>query len=116
MPEVIDAPQNASVDEVREAMMDVVDPELGVNIVDLGLVYGLSVEDDGTAVIEMTLTSAACPLTDVIEDQTAQSLEASCRPTGSTGSGCRHGVRRRSPRTDANRCAPSASISETVID
>ncbi|AMT93995.1 MULTISPECIES: metal-sulfur cluster assembly factor [Brevibacterium] len=75
MPEVIDAPQNASVDEVREAMMDVVDPELGVNIVDLGLVYGLSVEDDGTAVIEMTLTSAACPLTDVIEDQTAQSLE-----------------------------------------
>ena len=75
MPEVIDAPQNASVDEVREAMMDVVDPELGVNIVDLGLVYGISVEDDGTAVIEMTLTSAACPLTDVIEDQTAQSLE-----------------------------------------
>ena len=75
MPEVIDAPQNASVDEVREAMMDVVDPELGVNIVDLGLVYGLSVEDDGTAVIEMTLTSAACPLTDVIEDQVAQSLE-----------------------------------------
>src|SRR5699024_1959146 len=75
MREVIDGPHNASVDVVREAMMDVVDPELGVNIVDLGLVYGISVEDDGTAVIEMTLTSAACPLTDVIEDQTAQSLE-----------------------------------------
>ena len=77
MPEVIDAPQNASVEEVREAMMDVVDPELGVNIVDLGLVYGLSVEDDGTAVIEMTLTSAACPLTDVIEDQTRAALVSS---------------------------------------
>ena len=75
MPEVIDAPQNASVDEVREVMKDVVDPELGVNIVDLGLVYDINVEDDGTAVIEMTLTSAACPLQDVIEDQIAMNLE-----------------------------------------
>src|SRR5699024_9357189 len=75
MPEVIDAPQNASVDEVREAMMDVVDPELGVNIVDLGLVYGISVEDDDTAVIEMTLASADCPLTEHLQDQTAPALE-----------------------------------------
>ncbi|GAB3061778.1 metal-sulfur cluster assembly factor [Sediminivirga luteola] len=74
MPEVIDGPTNATPEEVAEALKDVVDPELGVNIVDLGLVYGLSVEDDGTAVIEMTLTSAACPLTDVIEDQTRESL------------------------------------------
>ena len=59
---------------LEEALRDVIDPELGINVVDLGLVYGLSVEPDGQAVIDMTLTSAACPLTDVIEDQTAQAL------------------------------------------
>src|SRR5689334_7599654 len=63
--------------DVEEAMRDVVDPELGINVVDLGLVYGLNVEegDDGTvALIDMTLTSAACPLTDVIEDQSRSAL------------------------------------------
>jgi metal-sulfur cluster biosynthetic enzyme len=44
--------------------------ELGINVVDLGLVYGLHLEDDDSLTIDMTLTSAACPLTDVIEDQT----------------------------------------------
>ena len=61
-------------DEVVEAMKDVVDPELGINVVDLGLVYGLHVDDDNVATLDMTLTSAACPLTDVIEDQTRQAL------------------------------------------
>ncbi|WP_166904572.1 metal-sulfur cluster assembly factor [Mycobacterium sp. DL440] len=63
--------------DVEEAMRDVVDPELGINVVDLGLVYGLNVEqgDEGSvALIDMTLTSAACPLTDVIEDQTRTAL------------------------------------------
>lgn len=55
--------------EVEEAMRDVVDPELGVNVVDLGLVYDIWIHDGRTARIDMTLTSAACPLTDVIEDQ-----------------------------------------------
>ena len=59
-----------SIDDLTEAMRDVVDPELGINVVDLGLVYGITVDDTNTAVIDMTLTSAACPLTDVIEDQT----------------------------------------------
>ena len=54
-----------------EALRDVVDPELGVNVVDLGLVYGVTLGGDGMATIDMTLTSAACPLTDVIEDQAA---------------------------------------------
>ncbi|WJK38340.1 metal-sulfur cluster assembly factor [Solwaraspora sp. WMMA2056] len=60
--------------DIEEAMKDVVDPELGINVVDLGLVYGLHVDDDNVATIDMTLTSAACPLTDVIEDQARQAL------------------------------------------
>ena len=59
----------------EEALKDVVDPELGINVVDLGLIYGLHLEDDNSLTIDMTLTSAACPLTDVIEDQTQTALE-----------------------------------------
>jgi metal-sulfur cluster biosynthetic enzyme len=63
-------------DAVEEALKDVVDPELGVNIVDLGLIYDLSWDDENNAlIISMTLTSAGCPLTDVLEEQTAQALD-----------------------------------------
>jgi metal-sulfur cluster biosynthetic enzyme len=64
-----------SVDDVTEAMKDVVDPELGINVVDLGLVYDVHLEEDSRVVLDMTLTSAACPLTDVITDQTNSALE-----------------------------------------
>jgi metal-sulfur cluster biosynthetic enzyme len=64
----------ATPDDVEEAMRDVVDPELGINVVDLGLVYGVHVDDGNIATLDMTLTSAACPLTDVIEDQTRSAL------------------------------------------
>ena len=63
--------------DMEEAMRDVVDPELGINVVDLGLLYGLNVEKSETgtvALVDMTLTSAACPLTDVIEDQVLAAL------------------------------------------
>ena len=66
-----------SIDDIEEAMRDVVDPELGINVVDLGLVYGLDVDKDAVAKIDMTLTSAACPLTDVIEDQARNALVTS---------------------------------------
>jgi len=66
--------QKAAIEDVEEAMRDVVDPELGINVVDLGLVYGLHVDDENVATVDMTLTSAACPLTDVIEDQTRAAL------------------------------------------
>src|SRR6185312_3305294 len=65
----------APVDDVTEALRDVVDPELGINVVDLGLVYGLTVDDANIAVVDMTLTSAACPLQDVIEDQMRMALD-----------------------------------------
>jgi metal-sulfur cluster biosynthetic enzyme len=55
-------------DGVREALCDVIDPDLGVNIVDLGFVRAVTIEGR-TAVITMTLTSAACPLTGILEDQ-----------------------------------------------
>ncbi|MEY4078678.1 MAG: hypothetical protein RIS80_447 [Actinomycetota bacterium] len=66
----------AKYDEVIEALKDVIDPEIGVNIVDLGLIYGLQQsEEDGSLLINMTLTSAGCPLTDVLEEQTADALD-----------------------------------------
>ena len=63
-------------DEVTEALKDVMDPELNVNVVDLGLIYDLSWDDENDAlVIHMTLTSAGCPLTDVLEAQTGEALD-----------------------------------------
>jgi metal-sulfur cluster biosynthetic enzyme len=64
----------AAIDDVEEGLKDVVDPELGINVVDLGLVYGIHVDDDNVATVDMTLTSAACPLTDVIEEQAQAAL------------------------------------------
>jgi metal-sulfur cluster biosynthetic enzyme len=67
-----DEKYNACIDALKE----VVDPELGIDIVDLGLIYDLSWDDENNAlIIHMTLTSAGCPLTDVIEEQTGQSLD-----------------------------------------
>jgi metal-sulfur cluster biosynthetic enzyme len=63
-----------SLEDLEEAMRDVVDPELGINVVDLGLVYDIRVDEARVATVDMTLTSAACPLTDDIEDQTRSAL------------------------------------------
>lgn len=64
-----------ALDDIEEALRDVIDPELGVNIVDLGLLYGLNYAEDGALLIDMTLTTAACPLTDVLEEQVGQALD-----------------------------------------
>jgi metal-sulfur cluster biosynthetic enzyme len=73
--EAASAPTPPNVADIEEALRDVVDPELGINVVDLGLIYGVTVDQHSHVSIDMTLTSAACPLTDVIEDQVAQALE-----------------------------------------
>jgi metal-sulfur cluster biosynthetic enzyme len=52
--------------DVRDALRDVIDPEIGVNIVDLGLVYGIHIDGD-VANITMTMTSPACPLRDYLQ-------------------------------------------------
>jgi metal-sulfur cluster biosynthetic enzyme len=77
MSEVIDLNpnQDPKLDEILNALKDVIDPELGINIVDLGLLYDCRLEDDGVLLLDMTLTSAACPLQDVIEDQARQVLQ-----------------------------------------
>ena len=64
-------------DEVEECMRDVIDPELGINVVDLGLVYSIWIENGVDAHIEMTLTSPACPLTDVLEEQAQEAVVGS---------------------------------------
>jgi metal-sulfur cluster biosynthetic enzyme len=86
-PDAVDAPEALSqealsqealsqeVEDVVEALRDVVDPELGINVVDLGLVYGVDVDAEKIATLDMTLTSAACPLTDVIEEQAREALD-----------------------------------------
>ena len=66
---------NATLSDVTEAMKDVIDPELGINVVDLGLIYDVSIDNENIATLDMTLTSAACPLQDVIEDQTRSVLQ-----------------------------------------
>jgi metal-sulfur cluster biosynthetic enzyme len=54
---------------VRSLLQTVIDPELGVNIVDLGLVYGIEVDRRGAVMIRMTLTAPGCPLGGFLEDQ-----------------------------------------------
>ena len=67
--------KTATIDDITEAMKDVIDPELGINVIDLGLVYDMRLDEGNIVTLDMTLTSAACPLQDVIEDQTHSVLQ-----------------------------------------
>lgn len=60
-------------DVVREALKDVIDPELGYNIVDLGLIYGVTLGDDRADIV-MTMTTPGCPATEYIREGTYQRL------------------------------------------
>ena len=60
---------------VREALRGVDDPEAGMNIVELGLIYGITLTP-GTVSVEMTMTTAACPMSDMIVDQAREAVQA----------------------------------------
>lgn len=62
-------------EKAREALREVIDPEVGINIVDLGLVYGILLDQTGV-VVTLTMTTPACPLGDLIESQATHAVEA----------------------------------------
>jgi len=61
-------------DNIYSALEQVIDPELGIDIVNLGLVYDVSMDENGTAKITMTLTAMGCPLAGIIVDEVKQAL------------------------------------------
>lgn len=63
-----------SPDQIREALKEVIDPEVGINIVDLGLVYNIDSGPDQIT-IDMTMTSPACPMGPYIQDDVEQTLQ-----------------------------------------
>jgi len=75
LPDVTGGLSAPSVEEIEESMRDVVDPELMVNVVDLGLLYGVHVDESANVTLDMTLTSPTCPLTDRLEYDTQTVLE-----------------------------------------
>jgi len=64
-----EAPEGGLRERVLQALTQVYDPELGINIVDLGLVYSVDVHDDGGVDITYSLTTMGCPIGPLIEDQ-----------------------------------------------
>jgi metal-sulfur cluster biosynthetic enzyme len=60
--------------QVYDRLRKVIDPELGIDIVDLGLIYGVKVEKKGKVEVVMTFTTAACPLAPVIQEQVVEQV------------------------------------------
>jgi metal-sulfur cluster biosynthetic enzyme len=76
-----EATDGVTTETVREALKQVFDPELGLNIVDLGLVYDIQVDEHGDVDIQYSLTTMGCPIGPLIEDQ----MRAFLAPLGGIG-------------------------------
>ncbi|QKG84526.1 metal-sulfur cluster assembly factor [Kroppenstedtia pulmonis] len=63
-------------EEVMEALETVEDPELHIDIVNLGLVYGVDIDDEGNSTITMTLTSMGCPLAGMINEMVTSAVKS----------------------------------------
>lgn len=74
-----DNKQEVSTDDIKDrvlsALETVIDPELGLDIVNLGLIYDVNLDKDGLCTINMTLTTMGCPLSDLLTEQIHQALE-----------------------------------------
>jgi metal-sulfur cluster biosynthetic enzyme len=64
------------VEKVRESLKSVYDPELNINVVDLGLIYNIEVSEDNDVTVTMTLTTPGCPLHDSISSGVQYCVEA----------------------------------------
>lgn len=61
-------------EEIREALREVLDPEVGIDIVDLGLIRDIIISDDGRAEVNMVLTSRVCPMVSHLTEQVRRSV------------------------------------------
>lgn len=68
------APPGSEYETAREALRTVIDPELGLNIIDLGLVYGMKI-DSREIYVALTMTTPACPLGDLIQAHARRAIE-----------------------------------------
>lgn len=62
-------------DDIVQRLATVIDPELHIDIVNLGLVYTIDLDNDGICLIEMTLTTMGCPLTNVLADMVTKAVK-----------------------------------------
>ena len=67
--------KQSSKDDIVQRLATVIDPELHIDIVNLGLVYTIDLDNDGICLIEMTLTTMGCPLTNVLADMVTKAVK-----------------------------------------